>query len=104
MHEQTEGNNHTRKLNVPPVLHTTFFLLGEGGGGKNGRLPCRGRKSALFDPLIENYIRDIFCKGIHTGKPRVLIRIDVQGPFTVDTHSCDVTSIGEMFTELLRND
>ena len=27
MPEQSEGNNHTRKINVFPVLHTIFFLL-----------------------------------------------------------------------------
>ena len=25
--EQSEGNNHTSKINVSPVLHTIFFLL-----------------------------------------------------------------------------
>ena len=25
--EQSEGNNHTSKINVFPVLHTIFFLL-----------------------------------------------------------------------------
>ena len=28
MSEQSEGNNHTRKINVFFVLHTIFFLLG----------------------------------------------------------------------------
>ena len=27
MPEQSEGNNHTSKINVFPVLHTMFFLL-----------------------------------------------------------------------------
>ena len=27
MPEQSEGNNHTSKINVFPVLHTIFFLL-----------------------------------------------------------------------------
>ena len=27
MSEQSEGNNHTSKINVFPVLHTIFFLL-----------------------------------------------------------------------------
>ena len=27
MPEQSEGNNHTSKINVFPVLHTIFFIL-----------------------------------------------------------------------------
>ena len=37
MPEQSEGNNHTSKINVFPVLHTIFFLLG-------------GQKMDLFAP------------------------------------------------------
>ena len=28
MHEQSEGNNHTSKINIYSVSHTIFFLLG----------------------------------------------------------------------------
>ena len=37
MPEQSEGNNHTSKINVFPVLHTIFFLLA-------------GQKVDLFTP------------------------------------------------------
>ena len=45
MPEQGEGNNHTSKINVFPVLHTIFFLLA-------------GQKVDLFAPhgAIKSYL------------------------------------------------
>ena len=56
MPEQSEGKNHTRKINVFSVLHTIFLHL---GAEKLTCLPCRGKKSALFDSLVEKIIFDV---------------------------------------------
>ena len=53
MPEQSEGNNYTSKINVFPVSHTIFFLL---GGQKLVLLTRTGQQDPLYDPLVEkNY-------------------------------------------------
>ena len=42
MPEQSEGNNHTSKINVFTILQTIFFLLGGGGGSKMNFLAPKG--------------------------------------------------------------
>ena len=43
--KQNEGNNHTSKINVFPVLHTIFLLL----GGQNSILCNWGEKSLFYE-------------------------------------------------------
>ena len=49
---QNEDKNHTSNINVFPVLHTIFFLLGcvRGGGGGGGG----GSKNGLVYPAGGN--------------------------------------------------
>ena len=53
MLEQSEGNNHTSKINVFPVSHTIFFLL---GGQKMDLLALYGATESLSNPLVEKSI------------------------------------------------
>ena len=46
MLEQSEGSNHTSKINVFPVTHTIFFLLG--GPKVDFIVPCGANKSILW--------------------------------------------------------
>ena len=53
MPEESEGNNHTSKINVFPVLHTIFFLL----AGQNMDLvsPQGAIKYTLWLAIEKNY-------------------------------------------------
>ena len=58
MPEQSEGNNHTSKINVSPVLHTIFFLLEDQEMdffAPQGTIKCTlwsaSRKNYLFERL-----------------------------------------------------
>ena len=49
--EESEGKNHTSRINVFLVSHTIFFYW------KVEELiffPARGKKNALYDPLVKN--------------------------------------------------
>ena len=55
MPEQSEGNNHTSKINVFPVLHTIFFLLA--GQKVDFFAPHGAIKSTLWPASRKNF----FC-------------------------------------------
>ena len=70
MPEQSEGNNHTSRINVFPVLHTIFFLL---AGQKVDLFAPHGAiKSTLWPASRKKYIVQQGGKVDHLRRVRCL--------------------------------
>ena len=76
MPEQSEGNNHTSKINVFPVLHTIFFLL---AGHKVDLFAPHGAiKSTLWPGSRKKYIQ--LCLQCQLKK---LVRVETKNPMII---------------------